>query len=37
MLNYIKRLFYFIFDYIEIRKSNKLAKKIAREDPFIYK
>lgn len=37
MVKYFKGVFAFIFDYIEIQKSKQLAKKISKEDPFIYK
>lgn len=37
MINYYKRFVNFVLEYIERQKSIRLAKKLSKEDPFIYK
>lgn len=37
MIKYIKKIFNLFVEYLENQKSKRLAKKLSKEDPFIYK
>lgn len=37
MIKYIRKIFNLFVEYLENQKIKRLAKKLSKEDPFIYK